>query len=1607
MAASDSSDAPTANTVGKLEDVLADLARLGDGAEGGAWVGTDRASGRRVVAKRVAAEQRAEMRHAFGVLRQVASPHLPTPRALVADAGGDLWLLHDFAEGAAVGPGPVPAAVALGEAAAVAHALWTIHEAGTHHGDVSAGNVVVTPTGGVVLVDLGHLGRVGAGTPGFLAAEVLAGGGGPAADRFALGCLLCLRLSGRVPWQRPEQVLAVRTRADVRARLAALLPAVDPPVLRLLTALLDPDPHARWPETASLVAHLRGLRDAAAGIDAPARRWWPAGRLAYRGTDLSETVARLAQERRPRLVAIAGPPGSGRGRVGEELVMSLQLRDVDARQCDVEGLAARVGRPGASWYEAWTAPTSGPTVVALSEAPQWQGAAGGEAATARAGRLAAGAALAGRTLIVPVSADVGAALHGRPGVVVVVARPWTRDEVEQALGGVVDGPAGAWAEALHEVTGGWSGRLTTAIAACARVDCARPDPAQIERALESAPAFAALDAATARAVVVARWLGRPESLRAVPGHLHDGERPYGSAVVAARARLGDTLRSIAAAVAADVDGPISLDLALDADRPDAVAAALQRDGTSTPAQRERLVAWLLAGGAASLPAAAVRVVARAQLAEGDAEGVLRLAEAAAPEAPEDGGLAFERARALHRVGRADEALTVLTTLAEGPPGDSLTWSARGLRWRVFVDQGRAADAVIEATRVLAVVPSGRKVAAGLATAFLWAAMAQLVGGDNVAARRWLQQAGALARDADADDTLARVEQLRGNLALAGDDLGGARRCFAAAAGAFERAGEPVGATAVRGSLAALAIPTWATAAGVEHGRAALRSLLAAGQRSATLEAALNLVQLLARIDARDEVAQLRRAVDDLWAHDADVVVVARRARLGAEQDALAARTGAGPAAAAELSLSRAADALRRAGLSREAVEARLRAASWARRDGRLADAATHLREAGSIDADDADSAAGRLLEGVAQGLARSGDATAVAAAASSLSSLPPVARLLARGRTDLAWARDRLLLSALRRTEPAGSAARQAAARRLAKTLEEIMSKTAPVDRVAVRAALDSEAGDAGAMVELLEELGEDAAVSGSAPARPRARGRAVATTRRDELLRIYRRLAREDHLERLLEQVVDAVMELTDAERGAVVVLATDGTERVEVTRELGQGTAAVRYSRSVIERVLVSGEPVLSVDAAADDRFDESRSISHLNLRSVLAVPLRFRGELVGAAYVDHRLRRGNFDEHDLAHMEEFAELAALAVAHARAVRALEARTKALVDEQRDLAQRLEAREAEAATLRVQVLSATRVQAVAPAGMIGTSASMQRVFRLIDRLADTDVPVVIYGESGTGKELVARAIHEGGGRRTGPFVAENCAAIPETLLESVLFGHARGAFTGAQVAKPGLFEAAHGGTIFLDEVSEMSAGMQSKLLRVLQEGEVRRVGENAPRPVDVRVVAASNRDLDALVEAGEFRRDLFYRINVIKLELPPLRERADDLPALIEHFVAKYGAGPGALLVTPAAMRRLSGYAWPGNVRELENEVQRWAALCEGEVEVEDLSPALSSAASITQDPDDLRIRPRVERLERELIDQALARTEGNQTRAAELLGLSRFGLQKKLRRMDIDAR
>jgi len=328
----------------------------------------------------------------------------------------------------------------------------------------------------------------------------------------------------------------------------------------------------------------------------------------------------------------------------------------------------------------------------------------------------------------------------------------------------------------------------------------------------------------------------------------------------------------------------------------------------------------------------------------------------------------------------------------------------------------------------------------------------------------------------------------------------------------------------------------------------------------------------------------------------------------------------------------------------------------------------------------------------------------------------------------------------------------------------------------------------------------------------------------------------------------------------------------------------------------------------------------------------------------------------------------------------------------------------------------------------LVGRSPRMQEVGKLIGQVARTDVTVLIQGESGTGKELAARAIHHRSRRAGKPFVPVSCAAIPATLLESELFGHERGAFTDAVQRKPGKFETAHGGTLFLDEVGDMEPGLQAKLLRVLQERTLERVGGVEPLRVDVRVIAATNRGLEALIREGRFREDLYYRLNVVSLVLPPLRERREDIPLLARHFLAKYQDDVGERLLAPETLDRLVGYDWPGNVRELENVIQHAMVMASGGVILPEhlpIAPVSAAASALAEATIEELIAHKLEEcvrglrekgsanlyelvlglVERPLLRAVLRETGGNQLRAAALLGINRNTLRKKLAGLGID--
>jgi transcriptional regulator with GAF, ATPase, and Fis domain len=524
----------------------------------------------------------------------------------------------------------------------------------------------------------------------------------------------------------------------------------------------------------------------------------------------------------------------------------------------------------------------------------------------------------------------------------------------------------------------------------------------------------------------------------------------------------------------------------------------------------------------------------------------------------------------------------------------------------------------------------------------------------------------------------------------------------------------------------------------------------------------------------------------------------------------------------------------------------------------------------------------------------------------------------------------------------------------------------------------------------------------------------AAAASRAIRLMEINRQLSSSLRTEDVLRHTMDAAIELSGAERGFVILKREreDGSLdlHIPVARNLDReqlGRSHLKLSRSIAEKVLQTGEEVLTVDALADDRFRDNVSVHAMRLRSVACVPIRSGEGILGALYLDNRFQRGRFRQEDVSLLLAFADQAAIALRNARLLSALEERTEeleaerrkvqALVREQAEeidrLSEEVQSRQPRSSTYRYDFSQ-----------IVGRGTAMQEVLSVLDRVIEAPWPVLIQGESGTGKELIARAVHGNGPRAEGPFVTVNCAALPAPLLESELFGHVKGAFTGATRDRKGLFVEARSGTLFLDEIGEMPLEMQSTLLRALEEREVRPVGSEEVIPVDVRLVCATNRRLRDEVEAGRFREDLFYRVAVMELTLPPLRERVEDIPALVKHLLIEaareMGREPPEL--SSRGLRKLARYSWPGNVRQLRNILSKALVLTEG--------PALTAG--------DIEL-PRAERARR----QALSRPEYEKTEASQILaalntyrwnvaevsralGIPRSSLYRKLKKYGLSA-
>jgi len=527
----------------------------------------------------------------------------------------------------------------------------------------------------------------------------------------------------------------------------------------------------------------------------------------------------------------------------------------------------------------------------------------------------------------------------------------------------------------------------------------------------------------------------------------------------------------------------------------------------------------------------------------------------------------------------------------------------------------------------------------------------------------------------------------------------------------------------------------------------------------------------------------------------------------------------------------------------------------------------------------------------------------------------------------------------------------------------------------------------------------------------------------RDNLLRmlqINKLLTGERNLKKLLEVVMDAVIEFTGAERGFLILREGPATV-IKVARNFDREAIKkpeFKVSHTIAEEVIRTGKPIISSDALNDTKLPAAGSVADLKLRSLLCMPFKLRDEVLGCVYIDNRFETGVFVDSDLPLLQGFAEQAALAIENTRLFEENQRRQEELQRSREEverlneqLRDRVEKQYAELSKVKQDLMSQQKTVELKHdfSAIIGKSRSMLEVFLLLDKVLDTDEPVFIHGESGTGKELIARAVHFNSKRaKTGRLMSENVSAIPDTLLESELFGHEKGAFTGAIATKQGLFELAHRGTLFLDEIGDMSIEMQKKLLRALQEGELRRVGGKDVIKVDCRIISASNKDLRQLIKEQKFREDLFYRLNVVQITLPPLRERREDIPLLVEHFLeraAKENNQPKRK-VEEVAYWYLQNYPWPGNVRELENEMRRSVALSDELITIDVLKEEIRSkdlfkanikipTGSALKDI----VKEAIEDVERKVILKALEETGWKKTEAARALGISRPTLDAKI--------
>jgi len=857
----------------------------------------------------------------------------------------------------------------------------------------------------------------------------------------------------------------------------------------------------------------------------------------------------------------------------------------------------------------------------------------------------------------------------------------------------------------------------------------------------------------------------------------------------------------------------------------------------------------------------------------------------------------------------------------------------------------------------------------------------------------------------------------------------ARQAYEESLAAAEKARDVATVALTRLNLAGLARAEGDLAAALAH----LEAAVDMGRRAGSLIAVQGALLHLANLDLYlGRYARARGSIESLERDHAELSAIHRATLLGLSAE-LAARSG--DLAAAIAGYERSAQAWEALGRPIDAAESRL--------EGLL----THSRVAGVNPAE-----LGRGLEAVRAALGESGFAEhealaqIVTGAIALLSTDEAGARAALDRAHDQAAQSDRrewqwLALEARARLSTAQGS--KALARRDVEGALAILEETAAKLPRDLREVFWNDPRR-----RALQEA------HGAAPSKPAARAaQPAAITGRtttlmgqplpaeDRLARIFeitRELATERDLPRLLARVTDHAILLLGAERGFIVLADAEGKLSTRTVRDRTGDDPHAQFSHSVAERVITSGEPVVVERAREDERLAHAVSVHQLMIQSIACVPIRAAGieqpgeawsgpRTIGALYLETRLRPGVRFSDELPTLAAFADQAAIAIESARLIEENRARAEELAEANQELSIARD-KLSELLGRRTEQLAVTRrnlKQARAElrshfgyAGLVGTSAAMRKLYALLERIKDTDVPVLVTGESGTGKEVVAKAIHAAGARAKKPFLGVNCGAIPANLLESELFGHVRGAFTGADRDRKGLFREAEGGTLLLDEIGDIPIKMQPGLLRVLQERSVRPVGGVQEEPVDVRIVAATNRDLSQMVAEGTFREDLFYRLHVVEMKIPPLRERTEDIPPLIDHFLSLFAARyrRERKAVDKSALRRLLAYEWPGNVRQLEHVLlNAWLMGDEKELMSDDFelpdapstrlpprsaipSEAPRSTRNVAQSEAEFKDS------ERERILNALTACNWNRVQAARMIGLPRRTFYRRLKEFGI---